>query len=438
MQQKKISVWALTRITIVNMMGSGTILLPANLATVGNLSIMAWAITTCGALMLAFGFSRAGSYSERSDGMGGYAEYVFGRAGSFLADYTYAISELISDVALAVSCTGYFVGFMGWKLDSLGMALVTAATLWCASFLNIIDERLTVHISTLAAFGVILPLLFLVTFGWHWFRPSVYLGSWNPHHYSLFTGMNKSVAITLWAFLGLESASANMGKVENPRKNVPIAVTLGTGIVAIFYVLSSVVVQGILPASTLVKTDSPFGLVFATLFNPVVGRIIMVMMVLACFGSLVTWQFTLAEVFRSSSEKGYFPKIFAYVNRRNVAVPGLLILTAIQTLLAIETASPSLEKQYLAIVNISVFTNCIPYLLSMASLDVMQRRARITNKRTRRVNIIVMILTQLYTIYTITQCGMTTIFWGMVVVFFGWLIYGLISYNFDLEHDIRP
>lgn len=84
MQQKKISVWALTRITIVNMMGSGTILLPSNLATVGNLSIMAWAITTCGALMLAFGFARAGSYSERNDGMGGYAEYVFGRAGPFL------------------------------------------------------------------------------------------------------------------------------------------------------------------------------------------------------------------------------------------------------------------------------------------------------------------------------------------------------------------
>lgn len=207
---------------------------------------------------------------------------------------------------------------------------------------------------------------------------------------------------------------------------------------AIFYVMSSVVVQGILPASTLVKTDSPFGLVFATLFTPVVGQIVMVVMVMACFGSLVTWQFTLAEVFRSSSEKGYFPKIFSYVNRRDVAVPGLLILTAIQTVLAIQTASPSLEKQYLEIVNISVFTNCIPYLLSMASLDVMQRRARITKKRTRWVNIIVMIFTQLYTIYTITQCGMSTIFWGMVVIFVGWLIYGLISYNFDLEHDIRP
>lgn len=341
-------------------------------------------------------------------------------------------------MALAVSCTGYFAGFMGWKLDSMGMALVTTATLWLASFLNIIDERLTVHISTLAALGVIVPLLFLITFGWHWFRPSVYIGSWNPHHYSLVTGMNKSVAITLWAFLGLESASANMGKVENPRKNVPIAVTLGTGIVAVFYALSSVVVQGILPASTLVKTDSPFGLVSATLFTPVVGQIVMVVMVMACFGSLVTWQFTLAEVFRSSSEKGYFPKIFSSVNRRDVAVPGLLILTAIQTILAIQTASPSLEKQYLEIVNISVFTNCIPYLLSMASLDVMQRRARVMKKRTRWINIIVMIFTQLYTIYTITQCGMSTIFWGMVVIFVGWLIYGLISYNFDLEHDIRP
>ena len=34
--------------------------------------------------------------------------------------------------------------------------------------------------------------------------------------------------MTLWAFLGLESACANAEVVENPEKNVPIAVLGGT------------------------------------------------------------------------------------------------------------------------------------------------------------------------------------------------------------------
>ncbi|WP_232502283.1 hypothetical protein [Staphylococcus epidermidis] len=52
-EKKKMSVTQLTIVTAVNMMGSGIIMLPTNLAQVGTMSILSWIITTIGATMLA-------------------------------------------------------------------------------------------------------------------------------------------------------------------------------------------------------------------------------------------------------------------------------------------------------------------------------------------------------------------------------------------------
>lgn len=82
----KMSVLQLTILTAVNMMGSGIIMLPSKLAQVGALSIVSWLVTAVGSMALAYVFAKCGMYSKKGGGMGGYAEYSFGKAGNFLAD----------------------------------------------------------------------------------------------------------------------------------------------------------------------------------------------------------------------------------------------------------------------------------------------------------------------------------------------------------------
>lgn len=100
--------------------------------------------------------------------------------------------------------------------------------------------------------------------------------------------------MTLWAFLGLESACANSEAVENPEKNVPIAVMGGTIGAAVIYIISTNVIAGIVPNGELALSNAPFGLAFAQMFNPTIGSIVM-----ACASSLVPvpccWQFTIAR-----------------------------------------------------------------------------------------------------------------------------------------------
>ena len=85
-KSKKMGVVQLTTVTAINMMGSGIILLPATLAEIGTASIFAWILASIGATILAYAFARCGMHTSKVGGMGGYAEYRFGRAGNFLSN----------------------------------------------------------------------------------------------------------------------------------------------------------------------------------------------------------------------------------------------------------------------------------------------------------------------------------------------------------------
>lgn len=228
---KKMSVTQLTLLTAINMMGSGIVMLPTKLAEIGTISILSWVITAFGSLCLAYAFAKCGMFSKRP-GMGGYAEYAFGKAGNFLANYTYGISLLFANIAIALTCVGYGSELLGISLSPVNVCLSTIVVLWICTSANFMGASITGKFSSLAVWCVVLPVLLLSVIGWFWFNPTMYVDSWNPHHHPFFSAVGSSISMTLWAFLGLESACANSDAVENPQKNVPIAVmgaTIGVG-----------------------------------------------------------------------------------------------------------------------------------------------------------------------------------------------------------------
>lgn len=384
-KSNKIGVVQLTILTMVNMMGSGIIMLPTKLAEIGTISIVSWLVTAVGSTALAYAFAQCGMFSKKSGGMGGYAEYSFGKAGNFMANYTYGVSLVIANTAIAISAVGYGSEFLGATLSPLSIALWTIFTLWLATILNFGGARITGNISSFTIWGVIIPVVGISIIGWKWFDGSMYVNSWNPHNVPTFEAIGVSISMTLWAFLGLESACANSDAVENPEKNVPIAVLGGTLGAAVIYIVSTNVIAGIVPNLELANSTAPFGLAFAHMFDETIGKVIMGLMVMSCFGSLLGWQFTIAQVFKSSAEEGYFPAFFKKVTSKDAPIVGMVTITALQTLLSLMTISPSLNKQFNVLVDLAVVTNVIPYLLSMAALDVLLKTENVLNKNTKKL-----------------------------------------------------
>ena len=431
-KSNKIGVVQLTILTMVNMMGSGIIMLPTKLAEIGTISIVSWLVTAVGSTALAFAFAQCGMFSKKSGGMGGYAEYSFGKAGNFMANYTYGVSLVIANTAIAISAVGYGSELFGATLSPLSIALWTIFTLWLATVLNFGGARITGNISSFTIWGVIIPVVGISIIGWKWFDGSMYVNSWNPHNVPTFEAIGVSISMTLWAFLGLESACANADAVENPEKNVPIAVLGGTLGAAVIYIVSTNVIAGIVPNLELANSTAPFGLAFAHMFNETIGKVIMGLMVMSCFGSLLGWQFTIAQVFKSSAEEGYFPAFFKKVTSKDAPIVGMVTITALQTLLSLMTISPSLNKQFNVLVDLAVVTNVIPYLLSMAALAVLLKAENVAPQK-YKTTVFVAFIGSLYSIYALYAAGEQAMLYGSIVTFIGWTLYGFVSYKFDLK-----
>src|SRR6516165_11430562 len=109
---KKMSLVQLTVIVAVNMMGSGIIMLPTNMAQVGAISLLSWVVTALGSMAIAYGFAQAGLFNDRPGGMSAYAEDAYGKSGYFLVFFLYFISLAIGNVAIAISALGYLAAFV--------------------------------------------------------------------------------------------------------------------------------------------------------------------------------------------------------------------------------------------------------------------------------------------------------------------------------------
>jgi putrescine:ornithine antiporter len=428
--QKKMTLAQLTFIVAVNMMGSGIIMLPTNMARVGAISLLSWVVTALGSLAIAYGFAQAGLLNQRSGGMAAYSEDAYGKSGYFQVFFLYFTSLAIANVAVAISAVGYLAAFMPWLSSTpIATCIGVIGLLWLTTVANFGGPGVTGRIGAVTVWGVILPVGFISTVGWFWFSGGTFAAAWNPHGVSWTAGMGSSIALTLWAFLGLESAAQNSAAVENPKRDVPLACMLGTIGAAVIYILSTAVIQGIVPNADLANSTGPFGLAFARMFNPAIGSIVMALAVMACLGSLLGWQFTLAQTAKSAADGHMFPAFFATTTRRDAPIIGMVVMGVVQSLMALMTISPSLSDQFNALVNLAVVTNVVPYLVALSALPFMLRSAGVKDPAFRRT-VAVATVAMAYSVFAIYASGKDAVFGGMLVMAVGYGVWGFIAHRF--------
>ena len=429
-QPKRMSLMQLTFIVAVNMMGSGIIMLPTNMAQVGAISLLSWLVTAIGSMAIAYGFAQAGLFNQRPGGMSAYAEDAYGKSGFFLVFFLYFLSLAIGNVAIGISAVGYLTAFIPWLSSTpIATCIGVIALLWLTTLANFGGPSVTGRIGSITVWGVIIPVGALSIIGWFWFSSETFAAAWNPQGLSLGQGMGSSISLTLWAFLGMESAAQNSAAVENPKRDVPLACLFGTLGAAVIYILSTTVIQGIVPNAELANSTGPFALAYAKMFNPTVGSIIMALAVLACLGSLLGWQFTIAQTAKSAADDRMFPAFFTKINAMGAPVMGMVVLGVVQSLLALSTISPTLSEQFSALVNLAVVTNVIPYIISLSALFVMMRVAGVPQAK-YRLNGFIAVVAILYSTFAIYASGKDAVLGGMIVTAIGFLIWGFIAHRF--------
>jgi len=366
-----------TVLVLVNMVGTGIFLLPVSMASVGSISILGWVVAAVGAAAIGLMFAILGSVKPEAGGPYAYARDSLGPYLGFQTNYIYWSANLIGNIAVATTVTGYLSDLVPFLQGTLNQTLTTIAIIWVATAVNIAGPRWVGFFTGWGTVIAMVPLILIAVAGWFWFRPEIFLSSWNPHGDSSWDAISTSAAFALWAFMGVESASVASDVIENPKRNIPLATMIGLAIATVLYVSTCTVLMGIIPANELAASSAPFAIAAAKAVGPVGGVIIALCAVLKAGSSLVGWTLTICQSAQAAGKDGLFPSIFGRLDSRGIATPNLLITGLLMTGVVLVTISPSLSKQFNEIIDMAIILTILPYMYSgVALLKICQGQGR--------------------------------------------------------------
>ncbi len=356
-----------------NMMGSGVFMLPANLAGIGSIAIIGWLITVVGAIALGLVFAKLTEVTTAAGGPYAYARKAFGDYMGYQTNLVYWLANVIGNVGLAVAGLGYLTPFFPALRDPLVMALAQIAVIWFFTYANILGPRVVGRMQGITTTVALFPIVGVALLGWFWFNPETYMEGWNVSGESSLTAVGMTLNFTLWAFIGVESASVSTAVVKNPAKNVPIATVVGVLLAAVCYVLSSSAIMGIIPNKELVSSSAPFSQAVSIVLGSTAGKIVALCAAVGCLGSLAGWTLLVGQTAQAAAKDGLFAGIFARVNRRGVPSAGLAIVAGIMTLQVLATMSPTASEQFGKIASIAVIMTLLPYIYSSVAIKILGR-----------------------------------------------------------------
>lgn len=244
--QASLGLWRATSLVVGNIVGSGILMLPASLGLYGSLGLVGWGITTVGAICVALVFSRLARRIPEIGGPYAYAHKAFGDFIGFQMAWSYWVGLWAGNAAIATAFVSYLTVF--WPVLGHDMTLgfsVAAGSIWGFTILNAISLRLAGSFQLIATVVKVLPLAAIGIFGFFYIDLNNF-ATFNPSGQPIFTALGSTLALTLFAFLGIESATVPAEDVINPKKTIPRATILGTLIAAGIYTWVMVVMLGLI------------------------------------------------------------------------------------------------------------------------------------------------------------------------------------------------
>ncbi len=322
--------WTCSALVIGNMVGSGVFLLPSSLAAFGGLSLFGWLVSSTGAVLLALTFARLARVNPGAGGPYAYTRDGFGSFAGYLCAWTYWKAAWIGNAAIAVTLVGYLRVFIPALADPLLMVSVAIAAIWLCTLINLRGIGTFSVVQNLLTILKLLPLLLVGILGWFHFNPehlAIPARSELPNM-GYAQAIATTAALTLWSFIGLESATVPADDVEDPRRTIPRATLFGTLAAAALYILSITAVQGLMPPEVLARSTSPFADAARILMGDWGYHLVAAGAVIACLGALNGWVLLQGQIPVAPARDGLFPESLGQLNKNGAPAHGLLALGA--------------------------------------------------------------------------------------------------------------
>jgi basic amino acid/polyamine antiporter, APA family len=423
--------WMCVALVVGNSIGSGVFLLPSSLAPFGLNSVIAWGFTACGAILLAIVFACLSRAFPAAGGPYAYVNLAFGPLTAFIVAWGYWISIWVGNAAIATGAVSYLTPMLPWIASVPGAsAAVTLGFLWVLTLVNWYGIQASGWVQSVTTVLKVLPLLAIALLGLFTVR-SANVAAAHVIPLSL-SGTTAAATLTLWALLGLESATIPADKVRDPSRTIPAATLLGTVITALICIVACTTVLLLVPPQTLAQSNAPFVDLATQYWGDNAGKLLAVFAAISGFGALNGWILLQGELPNAMAKSGVFPKIFARESPRRTPTFALLFSSGLVTLLILANYQKSMVSIFTFMILLSTTACLVLYALCSLALLRLQWTGQLQNgqlgapRRGTLPMATVAVIAAAYSLWAIVGAGAEAVLWGAALLALGVPLYFLI------------
>ena len=417
--KNKLGLWTSASLVAGNMIGSGVFLLPAALASFGGISLIGWLFSALGTLALALVFSYLSRLMPKAGGPYAYTRVGFGDFAGFLVAWGYWVSVWCGNAAIAVATVSYASVFIPELASNNLLAILAGLMLiWSLTWVNTRGIKTTGNVQLITTVLKLIPLLSLALVG-PFFIDIEHFQPFNLSDQSSFSAITATAALSLWAFLGMESATIPAENIKDPQKTIPRATILGTLVVSLVYIGSNLAVMGLVHPVDLQHSPAPYAAAAAVIWGDGAYYWVGAAAVIAGIGALNGWILMQGQIPMAVARDKLFPKIFARANMKGAPVWGLLISSILVSIVMTMNYAKGLVEMFKFVILLSTMTVLVPYLFSSASYILVAVQKKLGTVRWSSGKITVACLAFVYSLWAVAGSGEESVYWGFILLMAG-------------------
>jgi len=477
-----------TAIVMGSMIGSGIFIVPADMSRVlGSpaLLIAAWLVTALMTIIGALSYGELAAMMPKAGGQYVYLRESLGPIWGFLYGWTLFLVIQTGTIAAVGVAFGKFLGVFFpsvsathwlWHIGSGNIGLSTAnlaaiviivLLTWTntrgvklgAAVQNVFTSAKVLALLAVIGVGVLLYFEHLDAAGLasnfgHSFWS---LGYWKFHgsldrHTHLDPmllaspweiGLNVAVVLAVVQVGSLFSSDAwnnvtfTAGEITNPKRNLPLSLALGTGVVLMLYILCNLVYLSVLPMAAIqtAPQDRVATAVMQAAFGGIGAKLMAAAILVSTFGCVNGMLLAGARVYYAMSQDGLFFKSVGKLDAKTKTPVNSLWMQCVWACLL------CLSGQYGNLLDYVIFAVLVFYVLTIGGLFVLRRTRPEAPRPYKAFGYPV--LPALYIVMAVWICGVLLRYkpqytWpGLILVLLGVPVYWVWTRRSNVEHVVE-
>jgi APA family basic amino acid/polyamine antiporter len=266
-------------------------------------------------------------FASRIPVIGGAYAYLYSVLGegiAWLTGWLMILEFMLAISSVASGWAGYLQGLLnllgiylpkalrasfdlkkGTYIDILAMLVLFFITLWvlqeAKKMLRLNHWMIYLKFGTIALF-IIVGIFFIQFKNWTPFMPYGFISTHGKG------GVMAGAALVFFAYLGFESVPMAVEEVDNPQKRIPQGVLGSIALVAMLYIIVTLVLTGMIPFNKLKGIKDPVAYAMRTINQPLIAAIISAAAILTLLTVCISMLYSLSRLIYAISKDGLLPK----------------------------------------------------------------------------------------------------------------------------------